>query len=410
MAVFLLGFDWADEKHDVCIMSEAGKVLDIFTFPHGQAGMETMRNRVQAVVPASSQVLCALETDHGLLVSFLLDQDWTVYPINPKSVDRYRERTRTARVKSDQLDAWLLADILRTDRHLHRPLLPNSEQAQELRELTRDREAMVHESTRLSNQLQAALKAYWPESLTLFDDVKRLWVVDFLIEFPTQQAAAEASLETIRTFLQQHRYPAWKAKAEQIYTALRQPHLRAVPHLVRTKSRRMSHLAAQLKTMILDIKAYDKEIERLLREHPDGQLFLSLPGAGANLAARLLAEIGDARGRYITANSLQCDAGTAPVTQKSGKSLWVVTFRHACKKHLRQAFQLFAGCSLNNCPWAKQLYAAQRAKGKRHQEAIRIVANRWAKIIFAMWQSGTLYDEARYLAAKRRYAAASPAA
>lgn len=410
MAVFLLGFDWADVKHDVCIMSEAGEVLDIFTFPHGQTGMAAMRERVQAVLPADSQLLCALETNQGLLVSFLLDQGWTVYPINPKSVDRYRERTRTAKVKSDSLDAWLLADILRTDRHLHRPLRHNSEQVQELRELTRDRGSLVQESTRLGNKLQAALKAYWPESLTLFDDVHRIWVVDFLTEFPTHEDAAKASLEMLRSFLKQHRYPQWKAKAEEIYTLLRQPHLQAAAHLVRTKSRHMKHLAAQLKTTLIDIRAYDREIERLLREHPDGQLFLSLPGAGSNLAARLLAEIGDAKDRYATANSLQCDAGTAPVTQKSGKSLWVVAFRYACRKPLRQALQLFAGCSLTRCPWARALYAAQRAKGKQHQEAIRIVANRWVKIIFAMWKNGTLYDEARYLAAKERFEARSPAA
>lgn len=153
-----------------------------------------------------------------------------------------------------------------------------------------------------------------------------------------------------------------------------------------------------------DLKAYQKEIERLLREHPDGQLYRSLPGAGATLAARLLAEIGDDRNRYATANSLQCEAGTAPVTQTSGKTLSVVKFRRACKKQLRHALHLFAGCSLPRCAWAQALYAEQRKRGKRHAEALRVVAHKWLKIIFAMRISNTLYDEQQFLTARVRFA------
>lgn len=408
--VFLLGVDWADEKHDWCLMDEAGKVSDSLAVPHTLPGLEMLRDRVRATVPPGSEILCALETNHGLLVDFLLGQGWTVYPINPKSVDRYRERTRTARVKSDRLDAWLLADILRTDRHLHRPLVPDSTVVRELRELTRDRESLVQEGRRLTNQLMACLKAYWPESLGLFPDLHRPWALDFLAQYPTHEAAAKASLKVLRAFLKAHRHPQWGAKADEIFAALRQPHLFAAPHLVRAKTRQMLHLASQLKTVVRDITDYDAEIERLLREHPDGQLFLSLPGAGPNLAARLLAEIGDDRNRYATFNSLQCDAGTAPVTRQTGKSLSVVLFRRSCKKPLRQAFQLFAGCSLKRCAWARELYRAHRVAGKRHPEAIRIVANRWAKIIFAIWQTRSLYDESRYLAARERSAADHQAA
>jgi len=305
------------------------------------------------------------------------------------------------------LDAWALADILRTDRSLHRKLQPDSVQLQELRALTRDREALVQESVRLQNQLQATLKAYWPEVLDLFPNIRSAWALDFLLRFPTHDKARRASRATLESFLKGHRYPNRAAKAEQIHAALRQPHLTVPDHVVRTRSRQMAHWARQLKTTVSDIKAYDKEIERLLNEHPDGQLFQSLPGAGSNLAARLLAEVGDTRERYATANNLQCEAGTAPIIRQSGKTLQIVTFRRACKKPLRQALQLFAGCSLNNCTWARELYSKHRHLGKRHHEALRIVANKWAKIIFAMWKNNTLYDQERFLGDRARHAAAA---
>nr|PZN71272.1 MAG: IS110 family transposase [Bacillota bacterium] len=410
MAVLLLGIDWGDQKHDVCIMNEAGTVLASFTIPHSQEGLEQLRDRVRTLQDAETEVLCAIETNQGLLVNFLLEQGWTVYAINPKSADRYRDRTRTVRAKSDQLDGWVLADILRTDRHLHRPLLPDSELAREIRELTRGRDSLVQEQTRLHNQLKACLKAYWPEALSFLPDLLSLWALAFLLRFPTLEDAQKASLKVLQAFLRERKHPQWRTKAQEIYDTLRGPHITVPDYLVRTRSRQMQHLAKQLLTVVQDIKAYDEEIERLLKEHPDGQLFLSLPGAGPNLAARMLAEIGDRRERYATANSLQCEAGTAPVTRKSGKSLSVVSFRRACKKPLRQALHLFAGCSIRRCSWAHALYEQQRAKGKRHHEAVRAVAHKWAKIIFAMWQSKTCYDERIYLAARKQFLERSSAA
>lgn len=402
----LVGVDWADQKHDVCIRSPEGETLDSFTIPHSSAGLAELRDRVLFHLSDwDGEVLCAVETSQGLLVNFLLEQGWVVYPINPKSVDRYRDRLRTARPKTDQLDAWLLADILRTDRELHRPLLPDSELVRELRELTRGREDLVQEGVRLTNQLKACLKAYWPEALTILGDLDRPWMLAFLLRYPTHADACKASVPVLTAFLKEQRHPHWQEKAQELYLALRQPHVAVPPFLVRSRSRQALHLVRQLQTVQADLKAYDKEIGRLLKEHPDGQLFLSLPGAGPNLAARLLAEIGDNRDRYATANSLQCEAGTAPVTKKSGKLLSAVVFRRACKKQLRHALHLFALSSLRQSGWAHQLYASQRAKGKRNPEALRVVAHKWLKIIFAMRRSGTLYDERTYLTSKERFAA-----
>ena len=404
MVTLLVGLDWADEKHDVCIRDEFGATLTELTIAHSREGLELLRDQVRAASRGQeTEVLCAIETNQGLLVNFLLEQGWTVYALNPKAVDRYRDRLRNARAKSDRLDAWLLADILRTDRQLHRPIQPDSELVRELRELTRSREDLGQESVRLINQLQACLKTYWPESLGFFSELDRPIALDFLARYPTWKQAHKASLKVLQAYFKTHHHPRWEQKAQAIYEALRAPRIDAPAYLVRPRSRQMLHLVRQLQTVTADLKTFDKEIERLLGMHPDGQLFLSLPGAGANLAARMLAEIGDSRERYATANSLQCDAGTAPVTKKSGKSLSVVLFRRTCKKQLRHALHLFAGSSLQYCPWARTLYEEQRAKGKRYAEAVRTVANRWVKIIFGMRRSGSCYDERRYLAAKERF-------
>lgn len=400
-----LGIDWAAEKHDACIRWEDGIIVAEFTFAETSQGYELLRDKVRAAIGATEgvEVVCAIETSHGLLVNFLLEQGWVVYPLNPKSVDRYRDRLRTARNKNDQLDAWLMTDILRTDRDLHRPLLPDSEVVQELRELTRGRQDLVQESVRLGNQLQACLKAYWPESLLLSAEVADLWFLEFLAQYPNLEEARKASVPVLQAFLKACRHPQWRQKAEELQVALKAPNMPSPAHVVRARSRQALHLVRQLRTVRQDLKAYDKEIERLLRSHPDGQLFLSLPGAGPTLAARLLAEIGDNRARYATANSLQCEAGTAPVTQRSGKTLFVVRFRRACKKQLRHALHLFALCSISRSTWARQLYDLQRLKGSGNAEALRVVAHKWLKIIFAMRVSKSHYDEQRFLAAKNRF-------
>lgn len=400
----LLGIDWADQKHDACLRTEDGRVIHSFEFANSAEGFERLRDRVRAAMEGGeTQVLCAVETNQGILVNFLLEQGWIVYPINPKSVDRYRDRLRTARGKTDQLDAWLMSDILRTDRELHRPLLPDSEQIRELRELTRGREDLVQEGVRLVNQLKACLKAYWPESISIFKEIDSAWVLAFLAKYPTHALAKQASLPVLQAFLKEQRHPGWREAAEKLYADLRAPHIHVALFAVRARSRQAAHLVRQLRNVKDDIKAYDKEIARLLREHPDGQLYESLPGAGTILAARLLAEIGDNRERYATASSLQCEAGTAPVTQRSGNTLFVVLFRRACKKQLRHALHLFALCCLIRCGWARAVYDAQRAKGKGNAEALRVVAHKWLRIIFAMRRTGTPYSEDKHLATKARF-------
>ncbi len=380
-------------------MDEAGTTLQSGTVPHTPEGLDQLLAAIRAHAPSPAEICVALETSHGPLVGTLLEQGFTVYAINPKAVDRHRERFRMAGAKSDLRDAWVLATLLRTDRPLYRPLLPDSEVAQELRVLTRDRAELVRTRTMLRNQLIACLKAYFPEFLALFDDVARPAALAVLHQYPTLETLRRVSPRPLAALLRQHRYPHSEAKAHQIHAALQRPAFHIAPVLVRTKARLAVTLAQQLTGLGQEVGGYEAEIRRVLETHPDGELYLSLPGAGTLLAARMVGELGDHRARYPDAAAAQCEAGTAPITRASGATR-TVHVRRACIRPLRETMWQFAFCSLPMCPWAKQYYQSARQRGKRHAEAIRMLGNVWLRIIIAMRRDHQGYDEAIFLKAR----------
>lgn len=397
--MLLVGIDWADAEHVYCFMDDTGTTLASGTVPHTAEGLERFMALIHARVPNSQEVAVALETSHGPLVGALLDQGFTIYAINPKAVDRHRERFRVAGAKSDLRDAWVLATLLRTDRALYRPLHPDSETAQELRTLTRDRAELVRTQTMLSNQLTACLKAYFPEFLSLFPDPDRPVALAVLDAFPTRETLRAVSRKRLETFLRRHHYPGSAAKADQIHAAMQTRGFQIAPVIVRTKARLARTLAQQARTLTTQLNAYDREIRRILQLHPDGELYRSLPGAGDCLAARMVGELGDNRDRYREAAVAQCEAGTAPVTRASGTAR-TVRVRRACIHPLRATLWQFAFCSLRHCPWAQSYYTRARARGKQHAEAIRMLSNIWLRIIIAMRRDHRLYDEARFLKAR----------
>jgi len=345
-------------------------------------------------------LLFTIETPNHPLVEYLLDKGCMVYPINPKAVERYRDRHRLFRkLKSDPLDARVLADILRTDRKNHRPIFPDSELAKELKMLTQDHQHLVRERTRLSNQLTTCLKSYYPIALSMFSDIDRKCALTFLKKYPTLKEARTLSLPELRNFLQSLSYGRPK-EIERMHRLLFTPQIPVRASVARAKSRYMLALVSQLLPLLEEIKAYEKEIERLLKKHPDSKLFTSLPGAGTILAARVLTELGENRGLHPHYSSLQCLAGTAPVTKSSG-TYRVVKLRHSCKKGFRHAMQQLAFCSILRSTWARHYYDGQRRKGKSHSQAIRALANKWLKIIHALWHKRELYREEHHLSCKR---------
>ena len=399
--MYYIGIDWADDHHDIHATSEDGRELMSFRIGHDSEGFQRLLDKIQTLNSDKNEIIFSIETNQGILVDFILDAGYKVYPINPKSANRYRDRYKTSGVKNDKFDAKVLANILRTDLPTLKPIIPNSELARELKILTRDREALVRSRTRVAIQLKSCLKAYYPLILELFDTLHRWIALAFITKYPTPESLNKLSIKKLKGFFKDNSYPH-PDRVEKLYKIIKKEQLPVESLVIRSKSRLALALIAQLKPLMEQINFYQKEIDRLLAKHPDSSIFLSLPGTGNNLAGRILSEFGDNRSRYKDFNSVQCEAGTAPVTKESG-NYRLVTFRRACNKHFRDALYMFAFCSLNKSLWAKKYYDNQRARGITHARALRALSNKWVKIIFAMWKNHTLYDEQRYFADKTKH-------
>ena len=365
------------------------------------------------IVPGVTAV--AVETSAGSAVQRLLDLGLAVYPVNPMAARRYRERKAPAGAKDDRLDAWSLADALRLDGVRAdglgwRRLVVDDPIVQELRLLCRDEVQLIAQrtATALVNQLRAALREYYPVALEAFDDWTRPHGWHLVLNFPTPAALAAAGKRRWLRFLKQHGLNRPQTRDGRLECFARAERFcSSNPAVTAAKSR----LAVALATMLLALQGqldeYRRRIVELFDRHPDRDLFGSLPGAGGKLAPRLLAELGADRARFDTAQSLQCFAGTAPVSFSSGR-VHRVKLRRACNKHLRGAVHLWADLSRSACAWARDYYQRHRDRGQSHACALRCLGQRWLKILWTMWQHRTGYDEARHLADRQRYGPADP--
>jgi transposase len=315
-----------------------------------------------------------------------------VYPLNPKSAERYRDRKAPAGVKDDLLDAWSIGDGLRTDGHGWRQLREEDPLTQELRLLCRDEVALIEQRTALICQLQEALHEYYPAALDAFDDWTAAGAWEFIARFPTPQKLVQAGKRRWEKFLHAQRlfHPATYAGRLDVFA--RADQFGGRPGVVNAKSRLALAIVVQLRALQSQLRQYRAAIEELFARHPDRDLFDSLPGIGDKLGPRLAAEMGQDRGRFQDHESLQCLAGTAPVTKQSGKSRWV-QFRRACNKHLRATVFHWARLSMNDCAWAAEYYRHKRQHGMSHACALRCLGQRWIKILWKMWQTHAVYNE-----------------
>jgi transposase len=396
------GLDWADDHHDLVVIDEASTKLAAKRFAHTKAGLEELTRFLESFTGPEhkDQLACIIETSRGLLISTLLEAGFTVYPVNPKVADRRRSASGA---KTDQIDAYLLAKLGRAELADLSKLHPDSPSIAELKELTRDQDALVQMQTRLVNQLTACLKAYYPVALELFTKLHQRSTLRFLQTFPTPQAAMAASAAQIAQVLKEAGHPTASKVASQIYDTLHRPHLTADAITTRTKSRLALALIAQLLPLLEQIAVYEKEIETLFLTHADSQIFESLPGAGKRLAPRLLAELGDDRTRYTGCSQLAALAGTAPVLYQSG-NYRKAHRRHACLKPLRNALYQLARTSRQQEPWADDYYQRKRAEGKSHSVALRALSNVWLRILYRMWHTHTCYDPAIFAASRQAHA------
>jgi transposase len=396
---YYLGVDWADQTHAVWVVDEHGTKITARSVSHTAEGLSEWGRELDEWRAQGIELWAAIERPDGRVVDFLLDHGVVVYPVNPKALDRARDRFRQSGAKSDPFDARVLADFLRTD-HAHlRALQPSSEAAQELKLLAEDCQRHIRQQTRLVNQLTATLKAYYPRGLEVSELTSAL-ARDFLQSYPTPENLAVLTERQWQRWARAHRLS--EVRTRELWQVLQQPQLPVPPHVVRAKVRLMRSLVEQLTPVVAAVAQYRKAIEDFFANMPAAQWARTLPiGKHGITAPTLWARLGDAPGRWESFRHLQAQAGTVPVTKRSGKQQ-VVQFRFACDKALRYVVDQVALLSLLSSAWARAYYDQQRARGHAHRQALRALGAKWLKIIFVMWQRQAAYDEQYHLATMMR--------
>lgn len=391
---YFAGLDWASEKHDVCVIDTEGAIRTRFSVAHTADGLAELGRRLQSFGPPE-RLSIALERPSGLLVDTLVEAGFRIVPIHPNQVKASRPRYTAALGKSDAGDAYLLADLLRTDGHRFEPLRSPSDAIRALRALVRTRDDLVATRVGLANQLRSLLQSFWPGAAAIFADVDSPIALAFLDRYPTPQSAARLGPKRMERFLKTHAY-CGRRPVEQLLARLRDaPVGHAGPLESETKGQLVQCLVAALSPLIMEIKKLNGLIAAQLAQHPDGEILQSFPRAGTTNAAQILAELGEDRRRFTSDQQLAAEAGVAPITRESGKHRGV-SFRYACNKRLRRALTTWADNSRHAHPWAADVYRRARSRGCDHPHAVRILARAWVRVLWRCWQNHTPYDPARH--------------
>jgi len=381
------GFDWAKDHHALVVVDRQGRIVADFEFAHTLEGWKGFADKLSAW----PNLAIAIETSQGAAVDQLLQQECLVYPVHPVAAQSYRERKAPSGTKTDHLDAWGLADALRGDGHGWKALRPMDPLTQQLRLLCRDEVSLIEQRTALVNQLQQALAEYCPIALQAFDDWTRPFTWEFVLAFPTPQELVGAGKRRWEKFLHTHKLWRPETAEKRLRLFAQADQFKASEPVVRAKSQLAVSLCKLLCTLEQQLKLYRKQIEALFREHPDHDLFGSLPGAKQVLAPRLLGAVGNDPDRYGSQEVLQCIAGTAPVSYQSGQ-INKVRVRWLCDKFMRHTVHLWANCFRKASVWGQTYYRKKRREGMSHAAALRCLGQRLLKILFRMLQTKMPYD------------------
>lgn len=395
---FVGGLDWGGAVHAVCVVdTQTGTVAERFEARHDAAGLRELIRRLGRL-SAPGDLAVAIERPSGLIVDALVAAGHPVFPIHPNAVKAARPRYRSSGAKDDRGDAYLLADLLRTDRHRLRPLTPASDAIRALRALTRGRDDLVATRVALANQLRSLLEGFWPGAAGIFADVDSPIALAFLERYPTPQSAARLGEKRLAAFLAQARYCGRRSPAELLARLRAAPEGLAGAAEAEARGEMVRALVAVLAPLVARIAELSARIRHDVAAMQDGRILMSFPRAGQLCAAAILAELGEDRARYLTSDQLAADAGLCPVTYQSGKSRGV-GFRWACNRRLRAALTCFADNSRHASAWAADIYDQARARGCRHPHAIRILGRAWLRVLWRAWTDRTPYDPAKHTAA-----------
>jgi transposase len=391
--MIFVGDDWAEDHHDIHVMDADGARLASRRLPEGLPGISGFHELMGTHAEEPSQVVVGIETDRGLWVQALSAAGYQVYAVNPLAVARYRDRHQVSGAKSDAGDAKLLADLVRTDRHNHRPLSGDSAQAEAIKVLARGHQNLIWARTRHTNALRSALREYYPAALQVFDNLADRDALAVLGRAPSPDEAAHLSLAKVRSALKHAgRQRNIDARAQEIVAALRTEQLTAptaITAAFAATTRAAVGIIGELNHQIADLEA---ELATHFETHPDADIYLSLPGLGVILGARVLGEFGDDPDRYTTAKSRKNYAGTSPLTVASGKKRAVLA-RHVRNRRLYDAIDHWALCALTNSPGARAFYDQHRAAGDLHHQALRALGNRLVGILHGCLRHHAAYSE-----------------
>ena len=391
-----VGDDWAEDHHDVEVMDEAGKVLARRRVPEGVSGVAQLHGLVGGFLgegAGGSQVLVGIETDHGPWVVALLAAGYRVFPVNPQQSARFRARHAVSGAKSDAGDAHVLADMVRTDSHQLREAAGDSPEAEGIKVLARTHKTMIWERTREVQRLRHQLREYFPAALEAFEDLDAPDALELLARAPDPGRAGKLTRAQVSAALKRARRRNVPDRAGVILAALRSEQLGQPPALTAAYAATARALIAVITALNEQVKTLEAEVGEHFGRHPDAEVYLSQPGLGTVLGARVLAEFGDDPRRYRDGKARRNYAATSPITRASGKKK-VVTARFVHNDRLVDALRAQAFTALNTSPGARAFYDQQRAKGLEHNDALRRLANRLVGILHGCLKTRTLYDEA----------------
>lgn len=390
-----MGIDWSQNKHDIVFLNEASAVVAQLTVPHAQEGFLKLNEARKRLGIAASECVVGMETAHNLLIDFLWARGYRqVHVVLPNVVKSNRSRYRQSGARTDQSDAFVIADVLRTDRGRLQPWYPDTLLTRQIRAKVSLISFLTRDIVRLTNRLRAVLLRYHPAAVEVFGLATQIGA-QFIQAYPTPQAAGALTFADFRAFAEQHNYTHTK-KLPTYFARLQAVHPEATAETVLVYESEAPLLAGRLCDLVKAKAQALRELQHLFVQHPDHLIFSSLPAAGKFLAPALLAKFGDDRQRFPTPSSVQALAGTCPVTAESGKRR-IVHFRRACDREFRRIAQQWARASLKGSVWANAYWCQVRQRCSSDSHAYRCLANRWLAIAWKLWQVGEPYDETYHL-------------
>jgi transposase len=395
-----IGLDWGSEKHSIALKAAGSKEIERYELKQNPEDLHGWVIKLRDKF-GGRPVAVAIEQTKGAVIHALMSYDFVhVYRINPKSMADYRKAFSPGGAKDDPADAEYLLEWVTLHRDRIKPWVPDDPQTRALQRLVEYRREVVNQRTAFTNQLTQLLKDYFPQALDWAGEIDSVMACDFLSKWPTLEKVKKAKPDTIRTFYRQHGSRSKEVIEERLKAICTAQALTEDATVIETSVSMVQTIIRVLRPTMESIDRLDEEIKTRFQAHPDMAIFDSFPGAGPALAPRLLASMGSDRSRFESASEVQQYSGIAPVTERSGKHMWIHR-RFACPKFLRQTFHEFAKQSIIWSSWARGHYDMQKDRGKGHHAAVRSLAYKWIRIIYRCWKDRVMYNEEIHLQSLR---------